>query len=85
MASLSSSQKLTSACFVVLLIFVLCALTATNLRNIQISRSRKLKTEDSQSFNSSTMAVTRDEGIELNEHAVADPDQVAHEVSALVH
>ncbi|CAF2158804.1 unnamed protein product [Brassica napus] len=72
----SSSQKLTSACFVVLLIFVVCVLTATNLRNNQVSLSRKLKTEDSHSFNNSTIAIRR-EGVELNEHAVADPDQVA--------
>ncbi|CAH2052860.1 unnamed protein product [Thlaspi arvense] len=78
----SSSQKLTSACFVLLLIFII-ALTATNLGNNGISRSRKLKTEDSQSFNSSTMAI-RNEGAELNEHAVADPDLIAREVSVLV-
>ncbi|XP_024009521.1 probable pectate lyase 9 [Eutrema salsugineum] len=79
----SSSQKLTGACFVVLLIIFVYALTVTNLQNNEISRSRKLKTEDSQSSNSSTMAI-RLEGVELNEHAVADPDQVAHEVSTLV-
>ncbi|KAJ4894432.1 putative pectate lyase 9 [Raphanus sativus] len=77
----SSSQKLTSACFVVLLIFVVCALTGTNLGNNQVSLSRRLKTEDSQSCNNSTFAI-RHEGVELNEHAVADPDQVANEVSA---
>ncbi|KAG7583163.1 Pectin lyase fold/virulence factor [Arabidopsis suecica] len=80
----SSSQKLACLCFGVLLIFVVCVVTTTNLRNKEISRSRKLKTEDSQSFNSSTMA-TRLDGVELNEHAVADPDKVAHEVSKLIH
>ncbi|KAL1197202.1 putative pectate lyase 9 [Cardamine amara subsp. amara] len=62
----SSSQKLTSACFVVLLIFVVCVLTTTKIRNIELSRSRL-------------------QGIEWNEHAVSDPDKVAHELSALIH
>ncbi|CAN8270504.1 unnamed protein product [Cochlearia groenlandica] len=72
MASSSSSLKLTSACFVVFLFFVLFA------RNCKISRSMKLKTEDSQSFNSSTMATRLEGGF------VTDPDQVAHDVSALL-
>ncbi|XP_010488478.1 PREDICTED: probable pectate lyase 9 [Camelina sativa] len=78
-----SSQKLTSAsCFVLIFfIFVVCFLTW----NKEVSPSRKLKTEDShsQSFNISTIA-TRLHGVELNEHAVPDPDKVAHEVAALI-
>ncbi|KAF8088500.1 hypothetical protein N665_0538s0001, partial [Sinapis alba] len=79
----SSSQKVTSVCLTVL---VLLALSATILRKIEIPSSRKLKTEDTQSStNTSTMAVNRLEGVELNEqHAVDDPDKVADEVATLV-
>ncbi|CAE6198295.1 unnamed protein product [Arabidopsis arenosa] len=52
----SSSQKLISVCFAVL---VILALTAMIFRNSEISLSRKLKTEVIQSSNSSTMAATR--------------------------
>ncbi|KAG7543080.1 Pectate lyase [Arabidopsis thaliana x Arabidopsis arenosa] len=83
----SSSQKLISVCFAVL---VILALTVMIFRNSEISLSRKLKTEvllssnsstmaatrklkteEFQSLNSSTMAATRLDGEPQQQHAVA--------------